>query len=822
MDLSTTGKAGYEASDVLEDALQLAVDEELKEDITIIDESSSSSKVNMKATNNEVNSKNFNEDSAPEQTASMMSPPRPETAPVLMPLTIEDKISMDTSKLKTTATDDTSLIVNIDDTQSDLMDNDLEDDTSLRNTSKDSTDTKSVRKSLNESTNSQDSSKSVNDKASGDESKDNTNKLEKDSSKNKSSNTQKDNKIKAKDGNTQQNGCNIWVNGLPQEAKACDLQTLFSKHGKVVSAKIIKNTRVSGNRCYGFITMENSEQVSKCIQHLNKSELHSSVIKLSRSRPTEITSKAMATRKMTVPIKKVTTKSSSAKTNTSKEADNKDTKSDEKNDEKNKSKTLDDKTDKKTVSEGSSRRDSEAKDNETRRIIRPPFHERLISLRRPTVPFRRPIPFQRAFQHNGSNIRGFHRNGFNRGGTFGRGGFTRGAMFRGGFSRGVMRPMVGIRPDVERHIRERERERRIREERRHREEVLRVEHMKRDIEREERVRFEKEKERLKFERMKLEKEKAEFFRVERERARLERERIEREREELRRRQQSQVVNQHRVDDSRTRPSVASTLATKRPFDSRGSDPFFEDRKRVQQMQRLNSSVIPGRLSFPQSTPLNNRHSIPQSYVNRSEPYKRNTRIESPISGNSRPVFDIRRHDSRHSISHDRDERKSGITTSTYNRETSRNAPFNPRERIGKFGGLRDDWKSNQYRPSERYSDRGGNTGRNSGYNSPRFNSDARSGGWGGKPSNSGHNHMSGSQQWTQSSGTRWSSSNESRNRSHTNINSGMISSSSSSLAHLYPPNQPMQGIMNAIPHSIANNNSNMGSGDRYLHNNRRF
>jgi len=77
------------------------------------------------------------------------------------------------------------------------------------------------------------------------------------------------------------NGRNIWVSGLSQSTKASELQSIFSKHGKVVSAKIIKNARMS-SRCYGFITMENSEQVTKCINQLNKTDLHGRNISLSR------------------------------------------------------------------------------------------------------------------------------------------------------------------------------------------------------------------------------------------------------------------------------------------------------------------------------------------------------------------------------------------------------------------------------------------------------------------------------------------------------------------------------------------------------------
>lgn len=50
---------------------------------------------------------------------SRLSPPKPETAPVVVPLTVEDVIKLDTS-IRIKASDNDSLIVNPDDTQSDM------------------------------------------------------------------------------------------------------------------------------------------------------------------------------------------------------------------------------------------------------------------------------------------------------------------------------------------------------------------------------------------------------------------------------------------------------------------------------------------------------------------------------------------------------------------------------------------------------------------------------------------------------------------------------------------------------------------------------
>ncbi|KAG7255096.1 hypothetical protein CRUP_017412, partial [Coryphaenoides rupestris] len=45
---------------------------------------------------------------------------------------------------------------------------------------------------------------------------------------------------------------NLWVSGLSSTTRATDLKTLFSKHGKVVGAKMVTNAKSPGARCYGF------------------------------------------------------------------------------------------------------------------------------------------------------------------------------------------------------------------------------------------------------------------------------------------------------------------------------------------------------------------------------------------------------------------------------------------------------------------------------------------------------------------------------------------------------------------------------------------
>jgi RNA recognition motif-containing protein len=51
---------------------------------------------------------------------------------------------------------------------------------------------------------------------------------------------------------------------------------------KVIGAKVVANSRTPGARYYGYVTMDNSEDASKCIQHLHRTELHGRMISVER------------------------------------------------------------------------------------------------------------------------------------------------------------------------------------------------------------------------------------------------------------------------------------------------------------------------------------------------------------------------------------------------------------------------------------------------------------------------------------------------------------------------------------------------------------
>lgn len=65
-----------------------------------------------------------------------------------------------------------------------------------------------------------------------------------------------------------------------------DLQTqnILGFFPKVVGAKVVTNARSPGARCYGFVTMSTSEEATKCINHLHRTELHGKMISVEKVR----------------------------------------------------------------------------------------------------------------------------------------------------------------------------------------------------------------------------------------------------------------------------------------------------------------------------------------------------------------------------------------------------------------------------------------------------------------------------------------------------------------------------------------------------------
>ncbi|GBM77900.1 Scaffold attachment factor B2 [Araneus ventricosus] len=317
----------------------------------------------------------------------------------------------------------------------------------------------------------------------------------------------------------------LWVTGLASTSKVSDLKNLFSKHGKVTSAKIVRSTKGTQRKWYGLLTMATSKDASKCIQKLHRTEFGGHVISVERRQTAPIVKKSDASSVKKPAAKGEVKDSASTKSDDAKKAlsvDN-DKQSDEEDD---KEKSDDDR--------GSKERGYRGYEG------KPYFRGRFSR-----GSFRRPFG---GFRGRGSSFRGRGRfAGFRR--PFGRPPPFERSSFRP-FSRGGFRhdyPHRGERMPPRDYIREREERMHDRDEEMFRHKII-VRKQK-----EEAYRLEREKHQLRMEREMLEREKAEMLKLERAKQRMEREQLEMEREKLRR--QSQMSH-----------------PAKRPFNRRGGGP----------------------------------------------------------------------------------------------------------------------------------------------------------------------------------------------------------------------------------------------------------
>ena len=319
----------------------------------------------------------------------------------------------------------------------------------------------------------------------------------------------------------------MWVSGLSQSTRASDLQSVFKTCGKVVGAKIIKNTRIPGSRYYGLITMETKEQAEKCIQTLNKTELNGKTIIVEKNRPKESSSYSSAKdskesggdkSRRERDSEREKNKSKGRTRERSRERDTKDTK----NRDKDRVKGRNEKTSRKSKSPAKKeRKRSPVRRNRSRSPVRgraPPVRSpRVLPVKRPFIPHEPRI--------NPAELR---------------------------------------RIEAERLARRRER-------------MLHdsLEQRRQDEDRRQRELIQIEAEKLRRERELLEKEKAELLRLERERARLEREKIEREKEEILRK----VA--HERDFARSRAPASSPQPLKRSYDTREHDSYWDSERKRQ-------------------------------------------------------------------------------------------------------------------------------------------------------------------------------------------------------------------------------------------------
>ncbi|KAM6369122.1 scaffold attachment factor B2-like isoform 8-T8 [Pluvialis apricaria] len=369
----------------------------------------------------------------------------------------------------------------------------------------------------------------------------------------------RDTKIKDEKGRAGSgSGRNLWVSGLSSSTRATDLKNLFSKYGKVVGAKVVTNARSPGARCYGFVTMSTSEEATKCINHLHRTELHGKMISVEKAK-NEPAGKKPSDKKEGETRKEKDkhhfAESKSEKSVGIKKEEKTDKKDDAKKSEKDgkEEKEGKEKDEQKAGSSDRSRASKSGSRGTERTVVMDKSKgEPVISVKTSTSKERSTKSQDRKSESKEKqDILSFDK----------------------------------IKEQRERE-RQRQREREIREterrrerERREREQRLQAIH-----ERDERQRLQRERERLEFQRQRLDRERLERERLERERMhieqerRREQERIQREREELRRQQEQLRYEQERRS------------AMRRPYDPDGrrDDPYWPEAKRMAMDDRYHS------------------------------------------------------------------------------------------------------------------------------------------------------------------------------------------------------------------------------------------
>ncbi|XP_064217421.1 SAFB-like transcription modulator isoform X6 [Aotus nancymaae] len=363
---------------------------------------------------------------------------------------------------------------------------------------------------------------------------------------------------------------NIWVSGLSSNTKAADLKNLFGKYGKVLSAKVVTNARSPGAKCYGIVTMSSSTEVSRCIAHLHRTELHGQLISVEKVKgdPSKKEMKKendeKSSSRSSGDKKNMSDRSSKTQASIKKEEKRSSEKSEKK--ESKDTKKIDGKDEKNDNGASGQTSESIKKSEEKKRISsKSPGHMVILD------------------QTKGDHCRPSRRGRYEK--IHGRSKEKDRASLDKKRDKDYRRKEILTfekmkEQRLKEHVFRFERLRRAMELRRRREIAERERRERERIriirEREERERLQRERERLEIERQKLERERMERERLERERIRIEQERrkeaerIAREREELRRQQQQLRYEQEK----------RNSLKRPRDVDHRRDDPYWSDNKKL--------------------------------------------------------------------------------------------------------------------------------------------------------------------------------------------------------------------------------------------------
>ncbi|RMH07518.1 MAG: RNA-binding protein [Nitrospirae bacterium] len=80
-------------------------------------------------------------------------------------------------------------------------------------------------------------------------------------------------------------GSKIYVGGLPFSATDSQVESLFSAHGRVESARVITDKFTGRSRGFGFVEMATPEEAQAAIAALNATELDGRTLTVNEAKP---------------------------------------------------------------------------------------------------------------------------------------------------------------------------------------------------------------------------------------------------------------------------------------------------------------------------------------------------------------------------------------------------------------------------------------------------------------------------------------------------------------------------------------------------------
>jgi cold-inducible RNA-binding protein len=80
----------------------------------------------------------------------------------------------------------------------------------------------------------------------------------------------------------------LFVGGLPFSTTDDELKELFSAHGAVASASVVRDRDSGRSKGFGFVEYENDDEGKAAEQALNNSDLGGRTISVAMARPKEV------------------------------------------------------------------------------------------------------------------------------------------------------------------------------------------------------------------------------------------------------------------------------------------------------------------------------------------------------------------------------------------------------------------------------------------------------------------------------------------------------------------------------------------------------